>query len=134
MSLDPVLKEVMNHVGAEENPKTRYGVAKPSMATVPPVALVHLMLAMGNGADKYGRMNWRETSVLSSIYYAAAMRHLMAWFDGQELDADSGVHHLGHVMACCAIILDANACHTLDDDRPRPGTAAEVLKRYTKEI
>ena len=133
MSLDPVLKEVMT-LAVDENPKTRFGKAKPSMANVPPVALVHLMMAHADGVKKYGQMNWRDTNVPATIYYDAAMRHLMKWLDGQELDADSGVHHLGHVMACCAIILDAQASNRLSDDRPTPGEAARIMKLYTREI
>lgn len=115
----------------DDNPKTRYGVMKPSMSVVPTTSLIHLMRAMQNGADKYEPFNWRTKNVSSTIYYAAAMRHLMAWFDGEKNAADSGVHHLGHVMACCAIILDAEACETLNDDRPTPGVFAKLVEEFT---
>jgi hypothetical protein len=76
---------------------------------------------MMNGEQKYGRMNWREHTVSSSVYYDAAMRHLMAWFDGETYAPDSGVHHLGHVMACCAILLDGESLAVLNDDRNNLG-------------
>lgn len=73
---------------------------------VPPVALVALAEAMQNGADKYGKFNWRGTGVSRADYYAAMMRHLLAWAGGEEVAPDSGVSHLGHIMANCAILLD----------------------------
>ena len=75
-------------------------------------------MAMMDGAEKYGPYNWRKISVRASIYIDAAKRHLDAWFEGQECASDSKVHHLGHALACCAILLDAQACGRLIDDRP----------------
>ena len=108
----------------DDNPKTVLGLRKPAMSCVPPVALLHLSHAMMNGEQKYGRMNWREHTVSSSVYYDAAMRHLMAWFDGETYAPDSGAHHLGHVMACCAILLDGESLAVLNDDRNTFGFSA----------
>jgi hypothetical protein len=118
----------------DDNPKTRFGLAKPSMSVVPPAALLHLMAAMRNGAGKYGPFNWRGQAVSSTVYYDAAMRHLMAWLDGEDVAVDSGVHHLGHVMACCAIILDAAAVGKLNDNRPPRGEFARLCAEITKAI
>lgn len=117
----------------DDNPKTVFGLAKPAMSAVPPAALLHLMGAMAEGRRKYGHMNWRASAVSSTIYYDAAMRHLMAWFDGERVAADSGVHHLGHVMACCAIILDAESTAMLNDDRPTPGRFAADCESLTRK-
>jgi hypothetical protein len=37
---------------------------------------------------------------------------------GEELDPVDGTHHLGNIMACCAILLDAEAAGKITDDRP----------------
>lgn len=117
---------------AEPNPKDLIGVTKvPTLSVIPSAGLVHTGLAMVNGSDKYGRFNWREHPVKATIYIDAALRHLMAWADMEENAEDSGVHHLGHVMACCAILLDAQEAGNLIDDRV-PGPAAEMLDRYKK--
>lgn len=73
---------------------------------------------MMDGAAKYGAYNWRDISVSAHTYVDAAKRHLDLWFEGQELASDSKVHHLGHALACCAILLDAQECGRLIDDRP----------------
>lgn len=116
----------------DTNPKTRIGLTKPSTAAIPPSAIVHLGLAMSNGVVKYGKFNWREHAVTMSVYTDAIDRHLMALKDGEDVASDSGVHHLGHVMACCAIMLDALECGTLNDDRGIPGKASELIQRLTE--
>lgn len=101
------------------NPKDLFGNKKVSITKFPLIALLHGSHAMMNGADKYGPYNWRDKAVIASIYVDAAFRHLMAWFEREEAAQDSGVHHLGHALACCAILLDAEATGNLIDDRPR---------------
>ena len=99
------------------NPKTRFGEAKVKLSSTPTGPL----RAMGNvfelGAHKYGRFNWRLHEVSATVYYDAAMRHLMAWFDGEDLDPESGESHLAHVMACMAILMDAEANAKMKDNR-----------------
>ena len=116
----------------DTNPKTISGLTKPRTSLVPPSALLHLTQAFEDGAKKYSNMNWRESAVSSTIYYDAAMRHLMAWFDGEEKASDSGVHHLAHAMACMAILLDAQSLNKLVDDRPPKGYAAQLIHHFTK--
>lgn len=112
----------------DDNPKTLYGIKKCPLQLIPPSAKAHLSLAFSDGADKYGPYNWREKRVSSSIYIGAAQRHIDAWWDGEEKAADSGVHHLGHAMACMAIILDAQHTGNLNDDRPEPGFVADLYE------
>lgn len=118
---------------ATTNPKTLVGQKKVSMTCVPASGQIHMARAMMDGVRKYGKMNYRDTPVEASIYIDAAYRHLMSWYDGEEVAEDSGVHHLGHVMACMAIVLDAMENGTLIDDRPSKGNAAEILKRFTEK-
>lgn len=116
------------------NPKTAFGLAKPALSVVPPIAMFHLGEAMRDGMAKYGLMNWRGNKVDASVYYDAAMRHLMSWWDGEERATDSGKHHLAHAMACLAIVLDAQSNGNLNDDRPEAGNLPAFIKANTKEI
>lgn len=100
------------------DPKEKFGIAKPSIQYVPPTAVLQEAVVMALGAKKYGPFNWREGSVNASTYYSAAFRHLAAWFDGEDIDPESGAHHLAHVRASMGILLDALAHGTLIDDRP----------------
>jgi len=117
----------------DNNPKRRVGNLKCPTHTVPPSAKLYLGMAMKDGAEKYGAFNWRKEPISATTYMSAMDRHLAAWFDGEDDAEDSGVHHLAHVMASCALILDSMDCGTLVDDRPIKGKSAEVLAQYKEE-
>jgi hypothetical protein len=56
------------------------------------------------GAAKYDDDNWRRVPDAENRYYAAAMRHLSAWRQGENIDPESGRSHLAHA-ACCLVFL-----------------------------
>ena len=114
------------------NPKDLVGITKVQLNLIPPASKIYQALAMEDGAIKYGPYNWREKKVSASIYYAAANRHLDAWFDGEELAPDSKKPHLAHAIACLGILIDALETGNLRDDRPLPGAAAKLIERYKK--
>jgi hypothetical protein len=101
---------------------------------VPPSAKHFLAMALADGARKYGPYNWREHNISVSVYKAALERHMDAFWDGEDLASDSGVHHAAHALACIAIMLDAMTIGMLHDDRPTKGAAAKLQAEYaTKE-
>jgi hypothetical protein len=116
-----------------ENPKDRVGAQKPPLHLIPSAAEIGESVVMAHGVGKYGLFNWRKTNVKASVYVAAARRHLLQWFDGQDDDSESGVSHLAHARACLGILLDAMATGHLVDDRPPPGAASELINRFTRK-
>lgn len=72
---------------------------------------------MAFGAKKYSRSNWRKG--LSHTQIADSLsRHLIAWLSGEDLDPESGLPHLNHLL-CNAIFLAENSATRPDlDDRP----------------
>lgn len=115
-----------------ENPKDRIGETKPPLHLIPAAAEIAESVVMALGTRKYGAFNWRHTNIRTSIYIAAARRHLAQWFDGEDNDSESGVSHLAHARACLGILLDAIATGHVVDDRPPAGAATELIKRFTK--
>lgn len=115
-----------------ENPKDRMGALKVPLALVPPAVLIYAALAFSEGARKYGAYNWRTKRVRKTVYIEAAMRHLQALLDGEDLDPDSRYPHEAKVIACMGILLDAKANGTEIDDRPRPGPGPLLLKQFTR--
>jgi len=117
------------------NPKDVIGSTKPPLSCIPTGPLYEVGAAMLDGSAKYGRHNWRVIGVRSSVYYDAALRHLMKWWEGEELDTDSGCHHLAHAVACCLIVRDATNLGQLTDDRPVPGGDPTAgVKELIKQI
>jgi hypothetical protein len=116
------------------NPKDILGMKKVSMSKVPATAIIQCARAMMDGARKYGPFNWRKHPVKAHVYVDAAKRHLDAWFEREEESKDAKVHHLGHAMACLAILIDAQETDCLDDDRPENSAGVSgMLDRYTEE-
>jgi len=113
------------------NPKDFFGSNKLPLHLWPSTATALGCLAFLDGAGKYGRSNWRVKGVRASIYYDAARRHLDAWFEGEDLAPDSGLPHLAHALACIAIVVDAQACGKLNDDRMYPGGYLDLVKSIT---
>lgn len=117
------------------DPKRVAGSRKPGTWNVPDVATFHMAQAMDDGARKYGRFNWRRGSGVNlSVYINAMQRHLSAFKEGEDFARDSGVHHLAHLMASAAILLDAGAHGKLIDDRGPPSRAlTDFLTAHTKK-
>ena len=101
----------------DDNPKTIYGEAKPKISSTPVIGIREMGKVFELGAKKYGRFNWRLHSVSATVYYDASWRHLSAWFEGEDIDPESGVSHLAHVMACMTILMDAEAEGMFNDNR-----------------
>ena len=102
----------------DSNPKDAVGITKAPVSTVPGTALHLLGLALMEGAVKYGRHNWRDAGIRYSVYYDAMMRHMSAWWEGEDIDPDSGLPHPVKAMACLAILVDAIVLKNGCDDRP----------------
>lgn len=116
------------------NPKDLVGSGKLPLHLWPETATALGCLAFLDGMLKYGRSNFRAVGVRSSIYYDAARRHLNKWFEGEDNDPDSGLPHLAHLLACVAIIVDAQAAGKLNDDRLYPGGYTELVDTLTPHV
>lgn len=114
------------------NPKDALGRAKPQLGLLPGAAKIIAALAMEDGARKYGPYNWRDMTVAATVYLDACERHLLRLRDGEDIDPESGVHHLGHLIASAAIYLDAEVGGTLVDDRPKPGPSSRLIAEHTR--
>jgi hypothetical protein len=100
------------------NPKDVIGSKKVPMSCVPAGVMAEVAVAMFEGTTKYGRHNYRAVGVRASVYYDAAMRHLMRWWEGEDLDPDSGVSHVVKAMTSLLVLRDAMHNDKMTDDRP----------------
>ena len=116
------------------NPKDIIGSSKLPLHLWPATASAMGCLGFLDGALKYGRSNFRAVGVKASIYVDAAKRHLDAWFEGEDLDPDSGLPHLSHTLACCAILAEALANKNLTDDRMYPTRYREFVNELTEHV
>lgn len=100
------------------NPKDALGIKKPPLHCLSGPVVFELGLAMLEGARKYGSHNYRSMGVRASVYFDAAMRHLWSWWEGEDVDPDSGQSHLIKAMACLLVVRDSQIIGNWVDDRP----------------
>jgi len=84
---------------------------KPRTDLVPIKAILRIAEVMGFGAKKYDAYNWRRGIKFSRLM-GATMRHLLAYWDGEDIDPESGLHHMAHAGCCVTMLL------TLIEERP----------------
>lgn len=74
---------------------------------VVPSAIKAIAEVLGKAAEsgKYEQNNWRKGIAYSRIY-ANIIRHLLAWYEGQDLDTESGLHHLKHALCRTAMLVE----------------------------
>ena len=106
---------------------------------IPADALEQLVGVYTRGARKYGDKNWERGLAFSRIY-AAMMRHLQAWWQGEDYAEDDGQHHLSSVAWGAMALLHYHFSGPCEDDRPntphdptvtipKEGEAARVAHR-----
>ena len=115
------------------NPKDAIGSGKLPLHLVPASLTVYAAMAFAEGASKYGAHNWRVAGVRASIYRAAHERHMVRWWNGENCDPETHVPHLASAAACLAILIDAQACGKLNDDRP-PAADMTALIREAEAV
>jgi hypothetical protein len=96
----------------------RLNEGKLQISLVPTSAIRGLAEVLQKGAAKYAPRNW-ERGMKWSIPYECAMRHLMTWFDGQDLDDETKLNHLKHALCNIAFLIEYSETCPQFDDRPK---------------
>jgi len=84
---------------AETNPDRalHYSGGKSGVDQIPPEILLELGSIYTYGERKYARSNWKKGNNWSE-FYGSALRHLFAFWSGEEFDPESGKPHLAHAL------------------------------------
>lgn len=98
------------------------GKAKWSLLDYPTIE--GLVEVLGFGMRKYAAHNWKKglpyTEIVDSL-----QRHLKSFMDGEELDPESGLHHVDH-MQCNTMFLAYMSKHRPDMDDRYKGPANQL--------
>lgn len=92
---------------------------KPPMDLLDRKALEGLAEVLEFGALKYSRENWRGGIAYRRLI-AAAMRHLLAISDGEDMDPESGLPHVDHLGCCWMFLSNMMKTRPELDDRHKP--------------
>lgn len=76
----------------------RYNSGKPQLSLIDLSCLTLCAQVLAFGAEKYSRDNWKkgmkQTAILDSL-----LRHIAALQNGEVLDSESGLSHIGHIQS-----------------------------------
>jgi hypothetical protein len=121
----------------DTNPKDAVGTKKIPVSVLPMPVLGEVGLALLEGARKYGRHNWRVAGVRGSVYIDACFRHLASWWEGEDVDPDSGLSHITKAIAGLVVLRDSMLMENWKDDRPpkiKDGWVQELNKKAAEII
>ena len=89
---------------------------KPPIGLIPYSAIIEEAMVLGFGCEKYGPHQWRGGMEWSRLINAA-LRHLHAFNNGEDLDPETGFCHLGHARASLGFLIEYMTTHPELDDR-----------------
>jgi hypothetical protein len=108
-----------------DNGGLRFNNGKPRFDLMPPEALIALADHYQKGAEKYADRNW-ERGMDWGKCFASMERHAWAWMSGEDIDPETGSHHM------VAVAWNALALYVYDqrnigvDDRPNCHPKSDV--------
>jgi hypothetical protein len=100
-----------------DDPADNYDGGKLRYDLLPADALEELVKVYTSGADKYHDRNW-EKGMAWSRAFGSLQRHTWAWMRGEDIDPESGIHHMAHAAFRCLQLLAYAKRGVGEDDRP----------------
>ena len=94
----------------------KYDQNKGRWDLMPVEALEEVVQVMTYGANKYSDRNW-EKGLAWGRLFAAAQRHMWAFWRGEDLDPETGLSHLAHAAASILMLLQTTKIWPNLDDR-----------------
>lgn len=80
------------------NFKDKQDAGKPRWDLLPIRPIEEVVEVLTEGAAKYSENGWQKVKNARERYFAALMRHIVAWREGQTCDLESGKSHLIHAI------------------------------------
>lgn len=88
----------------KETKGTKHDQGKPQIHLVPTEAIEAAARALGFGAIKYDRWNYRG-GITHTRLYDSVMRHMMEYLSGRSVDPESGLDPLDHAIAALSMLI-----------------------------
>ena len=108
-------KELMPTKSLSEG--TKYDQGKVGVDLLPVQPLLEIAAVLDYGAKKYAAWNWTKGISWRRVY-GAILRHLWAWYRGEDLDPETGLSHLAHAGCNVLFLLQYIRTRSNFDDRP----------------
>jgi hypothetical protein len=99
------LRYVRNVTQATPSKGVKHDGNKIRWTLLPWDALEEVVRVLEYGTRKYSEGNWRHVTRAKTRYTNAALRHMVAWMNGEVHDSETGFHHLAHSVANLLFVL-----------------------------
>ena len=123
--VDKMIARVSSFNWREEVPKDEFVKSddnKSRYDLLPPELLEETAQVLAFGAQKYSDNNWVKGASWSR-YFSAMMRHMWAWWRGEDNDPETGYSHLAHASCCLGFLMAYQRRGIGKDDRLKGGMA-----------
>lgn len=102
-----------------ENEFKKSDTGKPTFELFPFELLADVNKVLQHGAAKYGILNWqKKEGFLYSRCFNALLRHMFAFWRGEDNDPETGLSHLSHAMCNLLFLMYHFKFNKEADDRP----------------
>lgn len=112
-------------------------VKLPQFSLIPAYPMWEVAKVFGYGARKYEPRNWEQGIPFSSSIDALE-RHLALYKANQDIDIESGLPHLAHLVFHALTLMQNKHTHPELDDRSNYYTAllmdAEIVRRESRPL
>ena len=96
----------------------KFDATKVRVDLLPIEPMMQIATVFGFGAKKFFAKSYRQgETVVWSRTYGSIMRHMMAFWSGEDKDPESGLSHLAHAACCIMFLLEFEKTHKELDDR-----------------
>ena len=110
------VEEPVEEVRSVSSTGAEKGVKLAQFSLLPMEALTEVAKHYGRGAEKYDKHNMRRGYEWSKSY-DALMRHATQFWAGEDIDEETGSHHLTAVVFHALTLLEFKESHPEFDDR-----------------
>ena len=92
------------------------GKPKMSLLLEAPEALRGVVRVLEMGMEKYARVNWRKGLSYNELM-DSMMRHQVAFMQGEDIDPESNLPHVDHILCNALFLSEMTRIHPEHDDR-----------------
>ncbi len=103
-----VPKALKAHIKEESQSGTKCDAGKLRWDLIPWEQVEDVVAVLTHGSNKYSDNNWKFLDNSEDRFFAASLRHLMAWRSGYIADAESGLPHLAHAICGLLFLMHGN--------------------------
>lgn len=94
----------------------RFDAGKARMDLLCPIAMEGCAMVLAFGAKKYAEWNWAKGMPWSKVI-GSLLRHTFKFMSGEDLDPESGLPHVDHLLCNAVFLSNYYRRHKMLDDR-----------------